>query len=152
LNNKDVGADLAANKDPLAVIYVDMQLLKGQLDRVGLSPEMFYRICDEKRKKIIKVDDFIKQAAQVKMNIPKERFDRICLNFDEKKNGTIELDSYLANNKLAMLCKQDSIDLKMIDSDKPIDYSDFRKLIQKDVREILNVELTAIYISYDKGK
>jgi hypothetical protein len=97
LNNKDVGADLAANKDPLAVIYVDMQLLKGQLDRVGLSPEMFYRICDEKRKKIIKVDDFIKQAAQVKMNIPKERFDRICLNFDEKKNGTIELDSYLAN-------------------------------------------------------
>jgi hypothetical protein len=51
-----------------------------------------------------------------------------------------------------MLCKQDSIDLKMIDSDKPIDYSDFRKLIQKDVREILNVELTAIYISYDKGK
>jgi hypothetical protein len=102
--------------------------------------------------------------------------DILCLQLDARKDGNMELSHYLATvsafqisteafpastkigyaelcfSKLAWSCRQESADLSILDSDKPIDFVDFRKLVQKQVPSISETELIAVYLTFDKGR
>lgn len=137
-----------------------MQLFARELDRLALTPETFFRMADEHTKKCIDVSHFTALLKKMKIQLPKEAVDQLCFRLDIKSNGTIELNHYRAaaaafqistepyslhSNasyadsslvKLAWLCKQESADLSSIDTDKPMDFADFRRLVQKQVPAI----------------
>lgn len=127
---------------------------------------MFFRLCDTKRTKVISVSEFVNWGNKLGLGMERGRVDRICLKLDEKKNGAVELNKYMKYVKAFQIGKEKGEEvveqglrkmakhvkgngLAFLDSDRKIDFQDFQKLVQREVKDIEEAELTAIFINFD---
>lgn len=71
-----------------------MAELKTRLRKKGLTPEAFFRVCDQEMKKSIPVDRFKSMLSNFKLEMSRGQISRLALILDEDMEGNITLEEY----------------------------------------------------------
>ena len=82
------------NQARVSTEQVVLQEFKQRLSRKGLTPESFYRACDDAYQKIVPVEKFKAMCLNFNLQLSRAQLSRLVLILDEDMEGNITLEEY----------------------------------------------------------
>ena len=91
-------AKTANHSSPALSGNFDEQVLlefRSALDKRNLTPDGFFRICDQQQTQTIQTEDFKLQLRQLKLDLTEENIMRLVMLFDEDYNEVITYEDFI---------------------------------------------------------